>query len=454
MDVENRSIEFIPLNERYGTPKRLFTIWFSSNVQVTALMVGTLGIAAGLSLFWTLVALLIGNAVGTIFMAAHSAQGPHLGIPQMIQSRAQFGVFGAAIPLLMVVVAAVLFLAASGVLMRESIKAVLPVTDNEAIILLGVATFIIGYIGYELIHRVGAYMTVLSLILFAATAVLVCVKADVHTALQASKHGFAAGPFNLVIAQAASWALGYGPYVADYSRYLPANVKTSDTFWSTYGGCGLGCFAVMALGALLAIVVPNVVTGDPGTSIAGLFGALSKPALIVIVMGVVLFNVLCLYSAYMSTVTIFSGFRKMTHIRKTTKFIVMAVLTVASTLIAVRTQYHFNDYFADILNIQLYVIVPWSAINLVDYYLVKHGKYDIPAMYDSRGQYGKFNVTTLTIYAIGILSTIPFMDLSFYHSYFAKLIGADVSWIPSLVVPGVLYYAVHAFQRAPVLNAE
>ena len=97
-------------------------------------MVGTLGIAAGLSFAWTLLGLLIGNLVGTIFMAAHSAQGPHLGVPQMIQSRAQFGVYGAAIPLLVMVVAAVLFLAASGVLMRDALKALLPISDDQAIV--------------------------------------------------------------------------------------------------------------------------------------------------------------------------------------------------------------------------------------------------------------------------------------------------------------------------------
>ena len=33
--------------------------------------------------------------IGTFFMAAHSAQGPQLGLPQMIQSRPQFGYVGA-----------------------------------------------------------------------------------------------------------------------------------------------------------------------------------------------------------------------------------------------------------------------------------------------------------------------------------------------------------------------
>lgn len=439
MDVENRSIEFIPHSERYGTPKRLFTIWFSANMQVTALVVGTLGIVAGMSLFWTIVALVIGNVIGTIFMAAHSAQGPHLGIPQMIQSRAQFGVYGAALPLVIVTLAYVLFVAADGVVMRESMKAIYPMTDNEAIIVFGALTFIISYIGYELIHRLGAAMTVLSFVVFVAAAALVFGSHNVHVPLFAAKHGFQVGAFNLVVAQAASWTLGFGPYVADYSRYLPENVRTRDTFWYTYLGGLLGSLAVMALGAVLATVTTSVVN-DPGTAIASLFGAWSRPALIVIVLGVLVFNVLSLYSAYMSSVTIFSGFRKMTQIRQSTKFLVLLALFLVSTWIAIATQYHFNDYFADILNAQIYVLVPWSSINLVDFYLVRHGRYSVEDIYDARGQYGTFNLKTIAIYCAGIASTIPFMDVSFYHSYFARLIGADVSWIPSLLVPGLLYY--------------
>jgi nucleobase:cation symporter-1, NCS1 family len=37
----------------------------------------------------------LGVLVGTLFMAFHSAQGPQLGLPQMIQSRPQFGYIGA-----------------------------------------------------------------------------------------------------------------------------------------------------------------------------------------------------------------------------------------------------------------------------------------------------------------------------------------------------------------------
>lgn len=76
MEIENRSVEFIPENERYGSAKRLFTIWCSTNMQVTTMVIGALGVVAGLNLGWTFIGLILGNLIGSIFMAAHS---PHKG---------------------------------------------------------------------------------------------------------------------------------------------------------------------------------------------------------------------------------------------------------------------------------------------------------------------------------------------------------------------------------------
>jgi hypothetical protein len=95
----NSTIDFVPLSERYGTPRRLFTIWFSCNLTLLGVAAGTLGVSQGLSFALAVLAIAVGSAIGSVFVAAHSAQGPTLGIPQMIQSRAQFGVLGASIPL-------------------------------------------------------------------------------------------------------------------------------------------------------------------------------------------------------------------------------------------------------------------------------------------------------------------------------------------------------------------
>jgi purine-cytosine permease-like protein len=55
-------------------------------------------------------------AARIVFMASHSAQGPQLGIPQMIQSRAQFGVIGAILPLFLVMFIYLGFFASSTIL--------------------------------------------------------------------------------------------------------------------------------------------------------------------------------------------------------------------------------------------------------------------------------------------------------------------------------------------------
>ena len=43
-------------------------------------------------------AIILGEIFGTFFMAFHSVQGPRMGIPQLLQSRPQFGYYGALIP--------------------------------------------------------------------------------------------------------------------------------------------------------------------------------------------------------------------------------------------------------------------------------------------------------------------------------------------------------------------
>jgi NCS1 family nucleobase:cation symporter-1 len=63
----------------------------------------------------------VGNLLGGAVMSLHSAQGPRLGLPQMISSRAQFGVRGAVVPLLLVVVMYVGFFASGSVLAGQAV---------------------------------------------------------------------------------------------------------------------------------------------------------------------------------------------------------------------------------------------------------------------------------------------------------------------------------------------
>jgi len=442
LTVEQHSIDFIPLSQRYGTPLRLFTTWFSINLSIVCLTVGTLGIGAGLSFGWAALALALGNAIGTVFMAAHSAQGPHLGIPQMIQSRAQFGVMGAALPLVAVVVTYTLYTAANAVIVRESLKALMPFGDDATMIIFGIITLVIAYIGYELIHRMGAFLAIISAALFATAVILLLRRHDAAPiAIVSSSAPFQSAAFMLTLTQAAAWSLSFGPYVADYSRYLPDTVSTWSTFWYTAIGNFFGATLLMILGAYLAAYDPKI-SADPGTGLADLFGRGGYIVRILIVVGVLEGNVMNLYSAYMSTTTIVTGARSMKRVGGGLKFLLLLILIAAATWIAVATREHFDLYFGDMLSAMIYILVPWSAINLADYYIVRRGRYVIADMFNVNGIYGRYRWTGIITYLLGILVQVPFMSLSFYTGAVARALGADIAWVPGLVVPAVLYCMV------------
>jgi purine-cytosine permease-like protein len=97
--IETRSIDYVPDGERHGKVSHQGPFWFVGNFQPFTLALGFVGPSLGLSLGWTIVAGIAGIAFGTLFMAFHATQGPVLGLPQMIQSRAQFGYRGVLLPL-------------------------------------------------------------------------------------------------------------------------------------------------------------------------------------------------------------------------------------------------------------------------------------------------------------------------------------------------------------------
>jgi len=118
--LESSTIQPIPLSARHGTTADLFTVWFGTNFMLLTMVTGGLAVSVfALSFGWALLGLAIGNLVGAVFMALHSAQGPTLGVPQMIQTRGQFGSLGSLLVVVIVLVMYVGFLASNLVLLAR-----------------------------------------------------------------------------------------------------------------------------------------------------------------------------------------------------------------------------------------------------------------------------------------------------------------------------------------------
>jgi nucleobase:cation symporter-1, NCS1 family len=436
--AERRSIDFVPPQERHGSVRSLFTVWFAANMQVTSAVTGALGVVLGLPLPWAVVALAIGNLLGAVFMALHSAQGPKLGIPQMIQSRAQFGFYGAIVPLVLVVLMYVGFFATSAVLGGSALAGWWGIGRTPATIVVSAVCTVLAVYGYRIIHQYERWISLVAAVGFAYLSYRLL--ADHHVG--AAWHGghVAPGTFLLVTAIAATWQITYAPYVADYSRYLPETTSVRAAFWWTYAGTVIGTMWMMSFGAVCAAVAARSFEGGSVSFVV----ALSRPHWVfslVIVLGIIAVNVLNLYGMFMSATTTFTALRP-TRMHGGIRLLFIVAAAVVGTVVALAASADFLENFENFILFLAYFLIPWTAINLVDFYFVRRERYDIDAIFRPDGVYGRINWRTIGAYAAGVAVEVPFVNATFYTGPFVeRLGGADISWVIGLVVASALYYA-------------
>ncbi|MFF7009262.1 purine-cytosine permease family protein [Streptomyces fimicarius] len=439
--VERRSIDVVPDGERHGTAFSQFTLWLGANLQITAVVTGALAVVSGGDVVWSVVGLLLGNVLGGAVMALHSAQGPKLGLPQMIQSRAQFGVKGAVVPLLLVILMYVGFFASGSVLAGQATARLMHTDDSTGIVVFAVVTAVMAAVGYRVIHLLGRVASVVCALAFVYLGIRLLDRVDLP-ALLADAH-FDLPMFLLAVSLSASWQLAFGPYVADYSRYLPRTTSGRSTFWWTLSGSAVGSQWSMTFGVLVAATAGEAFLANQVGYVVGLGGAglIASFLYFVIALGKLTINVLNTYGGFMSMVTSISGFRGLRTLSPRGRAVYIGLIMVAGTALALLGKDSFLTSFKDFLLFLLTFFTPWSAINLVDYYLISRERYDIPALFDPGARYGAWRWDALTVYGIGILAQLPFLVTHFYTGPLADpLGGADVSWIVGLVVPAVLYW--------------
>src|SRR6201996_9488199 len=164
--IEVRSIDYVPLAERHGKLWHLGPLWFMSNAQIATLAVGLVSITTGGNLVWSLAAIVAGTLFGTFFMAFHSAQGPQLGLPQMIQSRPQFGYVGALLVWLFAYLQYAGFNVFNTILAGQAAHTTIHIGEKLGIIIATLLAVAVALIGYDFIHRVEQGLTYTFLLVF------------------------------------------------------------------------------------------------------------------------------------------------------------------------------------------------------------------------------------------------------------------------------------------------
>jgi NCS1 family nucleobase:cation symporter-1 len=376
-------------------------------------------------------------------MALHGAQGPQLGLPQMISSRVQFGVYGATIPIVAVCLMYVGFSASGSVLAGQAVSQLLGVEEGLGIAIFGGFIVMTTLLGYRFIHLLGRLASLVGVVTFIYLFATLLAAHDI-AALLGVRH-FVLSKFLLAMSLSASWQIAYGPYVADYSRYLPRGTSTWRVFSAVWLGSVLGSQISMTFGVFAAALGGRQFEHHEVAYIVGLgsSGLIASVLFFCIAFGKVTATSLNAYGSFMSMATIVSGLRRDIRISTWHRLLYIVGMVGTATLLALLGRHSFLRSFESFILLLLAVFTPWSAINLIDYYFVTQSRYDVPALSDPEGRYGRWNLAGIVIYLMGILVQIPFLATDLYTGpMVAKLGGADISWILGLAVPGALYYAV------------
>jgi nucleobase:cation symporter-1, NCS1 family len=448
--LEKRSIDYVPLAERHGKVWHLWPVWFSGDAHLATLTVGVLGIALGGNLLWTAIAVVLGCAIGTFFMAFHSAQGPQLGLPQMIQSRPQFGYVGALLVWVVALVTYVGYNSFNQVLAAQALHqlaAGIP-ADSRAVVIgfaaLGAGLAIIGYDSIHLAQRGIAFVMIALLTVFSAGAVLLGIPAA-----QWAPGGFRAGPFLTELLAAASYQLSWSIYVSDYSRYLPREVSVRASFWWTYLGAFIGGAWMMLVGSIAAATAPQLdVAAALEHAANGILPGFGPVLLIGALLGLVTVAALNFYGASLTLLSVCDTCKRL-KIGLGKRVAALGVAAVVSTLIALDSSSNFLTRFSALLSLLLYLFTPWTAVNLVDFYLVRRGHYSVREIFNPRGMYGRWQWRGLLAYGVGFAAMVPFFSTDFYTGPASRALGGlDISMFVGLpVAAGVYLLACRSLDR-------
>ena len=437
--IEHRSIDYIPLRERHGKVWHLWPVWFAGDAHLATIATGVVGISLGGNLLWMAVAVTVGSGIGTFFMAFHSTQGPQLGLPQMIQSRPQFGYIGALLIWCVALISFIGYNAFNQILAAQTFHTLYGGSSVVTIILFTILSATIAIAGYDLIHgaqRVISYILIVALFAFSVAAAI---------RLHFSHVDLALGDFNAIafLAQlftSASYQVTWSTVVSDYSRYLPRNVSVRASFWWTYVGAFTGGTWTMLVGTVCAAAFPQLqIVGALHATANAVIPGYGGPLLLCSLLGLITITSVNFYGASLTLLSIADSFH---HFRPSlgTRLLTLAISIIASVALALAASHDFITRFGEFLAILLYLFTPWTAINLVDFYWVRKGHYSVREIFNPHGMYGRWNWRGLIAYGAGFVAMIPFFSTEMYVGPIARLLGgADIAMVVGLPVSAMVY---------------
>ncbi len=358
--VEPGGVEFIPLDERHGSPLQLLWTWTSPNMEFATVGVGILGpLFFGLSFWHTFLAIVLGTALGAGSQGVLSSWGPRHGVPQMVISRSAFGFLGNILPAgINAIVAGVGWFAVNSISGALALHALIDGLPKWLCLLVVVlAELVLAFFGHNLVQAFERYAFPVLAIVFVVVSIWVLTKAHPGAIDKPIP-----GAFLIMVGATFGYAAGWNPYAADYTRYLQPDARPAAVgFWSALG-VFWSCTLLETAGAAVVTAGKHAVDPSSFTSLVPTW--LGKLTLLAIVIGAVCANALNMYSGSISLMAL--GLRLPTQ---TARAFVAIGLGIVGTVLAYAFLNNTTGSYENFLLVIAYWVGPWLGVVFVDRWL-------------------------------------------------------------------------------------
>jgi purine-cytosine permease-like protein len=393
LHIETNGINVIQDAERKGNPRDLFWPWFAANVSVLGLSYGAFVLGFGISFWQALAAGIVGIVVSFLLCGFIAVAGKRGSVPTMVLGRAAFGVRGNKLPS---VISWLLTVGWETVLIILATLATATVferlgwgggTGTKIIALIIVTALTVGggVIGFDLIMRMQAVITVITGVLTVVFIALVADKIQWHTVAHIHP-GSTQNVIGALVFVMTGFGLGWVNAAADYSRYLPRRSSGGGVIgWTTFGS-SLAPIFLLLFGLLLAGSSASLSTAIGGNPIGALTTLLPTwflvPFAVVAVLGLVGGAVLDIYSSGLALLTV--GLPAPRFVAALIDGTVMILGTIYVVFVAAG---NFLGQFEGFLITLGVPIAAWCGIMLADIGL-RRRDYSEPELFTATGRYG------------------------------------------------------------------
>jgi NCS1 family nucleobase:cation symporter-1 len=428
--LESQGIAPIPADSRYGGVHRMFTVWFTPNMELSGVFTGTLAVVFGLGFQLGLVAIIVGTIIGSLPVAILCTWGPRTGTAQVPLARLPFGKT-IVLPGTVQWLSSIAWDALVGLFGGQAAQLLFHVPFWLGVAIVLVLEGAVSVYGYEFVHRLQVWGSAILMVLFVVLSVRIF---QHHVVLPHNTlHGGALfGAFVLMVTVSLSAGISWATYASDYSRYMKPDSSKAAIFWLTLAGLTASYVWVETIGLAGASVLGNQTAAGVRTLMGG--GFLGVLALVAIVFGAIASNSMNDYTGSLAFQAL--GAR----VRRPIIAAVVAVLAFAAILWM--NAGNTSGKFTNVLLFIGYWIAPFCAIVMIDWHYEKD-KYT-PHFLRTALNFGNLRNgwPALVAFVVGFGVMVPFMNTTLitWHPVANALDGADLAFYVGFVVAGILYY--------------